>query len=334
MFNYDFLQAKLHGIHSKSIVGDNFNRLKKIKTIEQLRKEIFPEDSTAISERHLYSYLERNFKLRIFKQINYISSFYDDMNLFINSMILRYELDNVKLVVSAYYGKSKNVEELFEVKLKKTLDYELIYKSDLSDIKNIRNIFGKTVFSFILPMLEENQDIFNIENALDKFYYSNLLQSLDQLGRYEQENLRKVIIFEMNWQNITWAFRTRLFFKKSFDNIKESFLNFPGLIKSDILEKIFDLKFVPNEAKELFKGYPSRYQEIILESFNEDGDFDLPLLEDNVNKDLMRLYTKYFFNENFNILPIISFIYIKKNEYANVVKLIESVRYNLELEIA
>ena len=32
MFKYDFLQAKLHGIHSKSIVGDNYNKLKRYKS--------------------------------------------------------------------------------------------------------------------------------------------------------------------------------------------------------------------------------------------------------------------------------------------------------------
>jgi vacuolar-type H+-ATPase subunit C/Vma6 len=332
MYKYDFLQAKLHGIHSKSIVGDNFNKLKNIKSIDTLKKHLFPDDNSIISERNLYGYLEKDFKIKIFKQINYVSKFFNYKNPFINNMILRYEIDNVKLLVNTFLSSGKKIEEMFEVDLKDTLNYQLIYDSDISDKANIKLILNDTLFKFIIPMIEENKDLFCIENELDKFYYNSLLDSLKSLRKYESEILKKIIIFEMNWQNITWAFRVKLYYKKSFANIKDSFLRYQGLIKPDVLEKIFQLEFVPDEAKKMFSGYPPKYQEIILKSFDENGDFDLILLEENVMEELMKLYTKYFFIENFNILPLISFIYIKKNEYFNIVRLIESIRYNLPLE--
>ena len=133
MFKYDYLQAKLHGIHSKSIIGENYKKLKKIRSIEALRKKLFPDDTKQISEQMLYNYLEKKFKYKVFKQINYISKFYNDKNKFINNIILRYEIDNVKLLISAYYEQNKNIEELFEVELENTLNYQLIYKSDISN---------------------------------------------------------------------------------------------------------------------------------------------------------------------------------------------------------
>lgn len=332
MFKYDFLQAKLHGIHSKSIVGNNFDKLKNVKSIDVLKKHLFPEDNSIIPERYLYGYLEKIFKIKIFKQINYISKFYNYKNPFINKMILRYEIDNVKLLINAYFSGNKKIEEMFEVELKDTLDYQLVYNMDVSDIHNVKSILRGTLFKFLIPLFEESKDIFYIENILDKYYYNSLLDSLKCLNKYEKENLKKIILFEMNWQNITWAFRIKLYYKKSFANIKDSFLNNRELIKSDVLEKIFQLEFIPDEAKKLFAGYPPRYQQIILKSFDNNGDFDLILLEENITKDLMKLYTRYFFIENFNILPLISFIYIKKNEYLNVVRLIESIKYNLSLE--
>ena len=332
MYKYDFLQAKLHGIHSKSIVGDNFNKLKNIKSIDTLKKNLFPDDNSIISERNLYSYLEKVFKIKVFRQINYVSKFFNYKNPFINKMILRYEIDNVKLLINTFLSGNKKIEKMFEVDLKGTLNYQLVYSLDISDIKNIKLILNNTLFNFIIPMIEENKDLFYIDNELDKFYYDSLLDSLKSLRQYERDILKKIIIFEMNWQNITWAFRIKLYYKKSFANTKESFLYHLGLIKPEVLEKIFQLEFVPDEAKKLFAGYPPKYQEIILKSFDENGDFDLILLEENVTEELMKLYTKYFFIENFNILPLISFIYIKKNEYFNIVRLIESIRYNLPLE--
>ncbi len=332
MFKYDFIQAKLHGIHSKSIIGENFDKLKKIKNIDTLKKQLFPDDDSIMPERNLYGYLEKKFLYKTFKQINYISKFFDYNNQFINNLILRYEIENVKLLANAYYSGAKTINEMFEVELKDTLDYKLIYLKDISDFKNIRLILNDTIFNFLIPLIEEKKDIFYIENYLDKFYYDNLLNSLNKLKKHEAENLKKIIFFEMNWQNILWAFRVKLYYKKSFVNVKDTFLDYKGLIKLDFLERIFQLEFVPDEYKKLFSGYPDRFKDIIYKSFNEKGDFDLHLLDENIILELMRLYTNYFFIENFNILPLISFIYIKKNEYSNVVKLIESIRYNITME--
>lgn len=332
MYKYDFIQAKLHGIHSKSIIGENFDKFKKIKSIDTLKKQLFPDDESAVPERLLYGYLEKKFKYKTFKQINYISKFFDYKNQFINNLILRYEIENVKLLVNAYYSRTKAVEEMFQVELEDTLDYKLIYSSDISDLRNIKLIFNDTIFNFLITLIEEKKDIFYIENSLDKFYYDNLLNSLNKLRKHEAENLKKIIIFEMNWQNILWAFRVKLYYKKSFANVKDTFLDYKELIKLDNLEKIFLLEFIPDEYKKFFSGYPDRYKDIIYKSFNEKGDFDLHLLDENINMELMKLYTNYFFIENFNILPLISFIYIKKNEYLNVVKLIESIRYNISME--
>lgn len=334
MFEYDYLQAKLHGIHSKSIVGDNFEKIKKITSIERLKKEIFPEDNTVVPTNHLYSYLEKKVKEKMFKQINYISTFYKFKNKFINTLILRYEIDNVKLLLNAYYGKSPDLTDLFEVDLENTLNYDLIYKNDISDFKNLKKILKDTVFEFLIEIIPEYEDIFFIENHLDKFYYQTLLDSLYALSKHEKDLLSNIIIEEMNWQNLTWAFRTKVYYKKSFANVKDTFLDFKNLIPLDVLNNIFELQFIPDEAELILKDIPIKYRSVILESFNEDGDFDLPLLEDNNLKELMKLYSKYFFIENFNILPIISFVYIKKIEYYNIVKLIESIRYNIRLETA
>ena len=249
MYKYDFLQAKLHGIHSKSIVGDNFNKLKNIKSIDTLKKNLFPDDNSIISERNLYSYLEKVFKIKVFRQINYVSKFFNYKNPFINKMILRYEIDNVKLLINTFLSGNKKIEKMFEVDLKGTLNYQLVYSLDISDIKNIKLILNNTLFNFIIPMIEENKDLFYIDNELDKFYYDSLLDSLKSLRQYERDILKKIIIFEMNWQNITWAFRIKLYYKKSFANTKESFLYHLGLIKPEVLEKIFQLEFVPDEAK-------------------------------------------------------------------------------------
>jgi vacuolar-type H+-ATPase subunit C/Vma6 len=331
MSNYDYVIAKLHGIHSKSIIGENFKRLKQITNIEKLHKELFPNDLEPVSTRRLYSRVEKLFKDKIYQEICNISKFFDYRNDLINSVILGYEIDNIKILVKSHLSGVKSVSNLFEVKMKKRLDYNLLYSVDISDFRNIQRLLNPTWFKFVLPLIEQRKDIFIIENELDKFYYKNILDALKRNLEDSREILARIIREEMNWQNIMWAFRTRLYYSKAYNDIKDTFIKSDRLLSSELLKRIFELQFIPNEASRIFKDFPDKYRDVILKAFKENGDVDLPALEEMMNAKLAEMYMKYFFKSN-DILAVVSFIYIKKDEYVNVVKLVESLRYNLKAE--
>jgi vacuolar-type H+-ATPase subunit C/Vma6 len=333
MSNYDYVIAKLHGIHSKSIVGENFKRLKQIGNIEKLHKELFPDDLEPVSTKRLYSRVEKLFKEHIYRQINDISKFFDYKNDLINSLILGYEIDNIKILVHSHLSGLKTISNLFEVRIKRHLDYKLLYTLDISDFRNIQKIIKGTLFKFILPLIEQKKDIFIIENELDKFYYRNILEALKRYPEDNRETLVKILREEMNWQNIMWAFRTKLYYSKNFADIKDTFVRSEKLLSTDLLKRIFELQFIPNEAQRIFKEFPAKYGETILKAFRENGDIDLPALEEMMTVNLTELYMQYFFKSD-DILAIIAFMYIKKDEFVNVVKLVESLRYNIKAEVS
>ncbi len=215
--------------------------------------------------------------------------------------------------------------------MKNTLNYKKIYSLDISQLVNIKSILKNTIFDFLIKYIESKYDIFNIENKIDIFYYQRLLESLKNYSLYEKKILSKIILEEINWQNITWAFRLKVHYSMNFNDVKENFMTFIGLITLENIEKIFKLNFIPGEAIKTFNNFPKQYKEIIINSFKEDGNIDLNELEIKAIERLNIIYSRYFFCENFNILPVISFIYLKRNEYFNVIKLIESIRYKINL---
>jgi vacuolar-type H+-ATPase subunit C/Vma6 len=328
MSNYDYVLAKLHAIHSRSIVGENFNRLKQITSIEKLHKELFPEDVEPATTKKLYSRIETLFKDRIYHEINDVARFFGYSNEVVNSIVLLYELDNVKIIINSHLSGLKTVTQLFHHKLSKSLDYTYLYTCDISDFRNIQKLLKGTPFKFILNFVEQRKDIYVIENELDKFYYTNILNSLKMFPEEEKGKVLRILREEMNWQNILWAFRTKIFYGKTFAEMKDSFIKSGGLISIDLIKKIYDMQFIPNECARIFKDFPQQYQDIVLKTAKEDGNIDVPLLEEKVEAKLTDLYMKFFYIGN-NVLPIISFIYMKKNEYRNIIKLVESVKYNL-----
>ncbi|HOJ63314.1 MAG TPA: V-type ATPase subunit [Spirochaetota bacterium] len=332
MLGYEYVIAKIHGIHSKSIVGDNYKRLRKIDTIDKLAKELLGDDiDSNLTTKKMFTYIESKLKRKIYNQINDIVKYFDYKNELLNALILKYEIENVKIIINCHYSKEKNVKDLFEVKLKNSINYKLVYSMDLSDFKNITSIFVNTIFSFVLPLIESKKSRIYVENELDKFYYINLLNSLKGFTKEQKEKIKKVLIEEMNWHNILWALRTRFYYNKVFDDVKETFIKMNGLISLDLIKNIFSMEFVPNEVDKIFEKYPKSIKLLIKETTDENGEVNIPLLEEKVEERIANLYIGYFYIE-FNILSIIAYVYIKMKEYNNIVKLVESLRYNLNLD--
>jgi len=332
MFKYDFIQAKLHGIHSKSIIGENYDKIKKINSVEKLAKELFPEENFLYTGLEIYNEIEKKYKYKIFKQLNYVAKYFNFENQLVNNMLLKYELDNIKLILNAYFLKEKTVSELFELSIINILDYKMIKTLDLSNFENIRTILADTVFSFLIPLIIETEYPFIIENTLDKFYFSRLVDSLKNFNKYIYNHMKEILIYEMNWQNIIWAFRTKIYYKKSFKNVIETFISHKWLIPVEKLESIFDLTFVPGQPENLLTALPPAYYNFILNYFNKEGAFNVVAFEEKIMLNITEHYSKFFFIENFNILPVVSFIYLKYIEYNNIIKITESLRYNIKAE--
>ena len=332
MPNYDYVLAKIHAIHSKSVVGDNFRRLREVQSIEKLHKELFPEDVEPVMQRKLYNRVEHLLKKRIYSNISDVARFYNYKNQLVNNIIMIYEIDNIKIVLNSHLAGLKTIGDLPVLKRPDAIDYNFLYTSDVSDFRNISKLLRSTPFDFILPFVQKKQDIYFIENELDKFYYKNIIDSLKLFSGEGKEQILKILHEEINWLNIMWAFRTKIYYRKNFNDIQDSFITDTGLISPDMLKKIYELQLIPNEVSTIFKSYPKIYRELIIGSFNDDGDIDLTALEEKISDKLSKLYTKYFYIGG-NVLAIISFIYIKKNEYKNVVKLVESLRYNLPMKV-
>lgn len=333
IFKYDFIIAKLHGINSKSLIGERFDNLKKITAIDRLVKELGFSELEIEKGFSIYTLLEKSYKQKIFKQLNYIVNFFEGKNNFINSMLLKYEIDNVKLIINCYYSKQNKDPDFPKPTVLNIFDYQRIKEMDLTKIENIKEIFSNTIFNFILNMLDENKDHLFVENSIDKFYYYNLIDALETIKSYEFKKIKEILVLEMNWQNIIWAFRTAYFYKKNFKNVLESFLSHKWLIDGKKLEAIFNLNYSPGELENsLKKIVPPYYYNFILKFVNSTGELDLNSLEKAAIKEIITRYTHFFYLENFNILPIIAFIYLKQVEYDNIIKLTESLRYNLKLE--
>lgn len=328
MFDYDYITSKIKAIHSKSYFGENLDFLSKMISIDEIFKFIFNDSLKNTKSGNIFTLTEKMFKIKIYNEINEIAKYFDYKNKVINNFILKYEIENVKLIINYYYHGKKEIRDLFEIKLENTIDYPLTYSLDISNTENIKRIFNETYFSFIVDFIDQKKELFFIENSLDKFYFLNYFDSLNTLNREAKEKLSNVFIEEANWHNILWAFRTKKYYKMPFNQIENTFIDIENLISRKDIEEIFKPQITPAETKKITDKYPTIYRKTISEAFNEeDKDIDIPKLEKLAYKRIDDKYKKYFYADQ-KILTVIAFVHLKMKEYYEVVQIIENLRYN------
>jgi len=323
----DYITAKIHSIISHSIIDKNFIEYKKIKTIEELHKKMFPNDKIQISTRYLYKRVEELSKEEFFKNLNTLSSYFFHSNKIINTLISQYEIENIVAVVNGYYTGLKVIDKLFEFKTGSGLNYDILYKKDISDFDTVKSFFKDSIFEFIIPFIEKREPLYKVENQLDKFYYSTLYRYVKSSGDTDIK-LLSLIKEKMNWENIRWAFRSKVFFKKTYEDVEDTFIKASGLIELNLIKTIFDIQYVSGEINRILGSFPQVFKDIISKSFNNEGDFSLTTLEELINERLMKQYYLSFYTGS-GMLPIIAFFYLKRKEYKNIVELVESLKYNI-----
>ncbi len=328
--NLDYVTAKIHAIASRSIINKNFTEYKKIKTIEDLHKKMFPDDKIQTSTRYLYTRVEQLSKEEFFKNLNMLSSHFFYKNRIINTLISQYEIENIITVVNGYYTNLKTINKLFEFNTGSGLDYDVLYKKDLADLDTVKSFLKDSIFSFVLPFIEKRDPFYKIENELDKFYYKSLHHAIKSTGETDIK-LMSLIREEMNWENIRWAFRSKIFFKKTFEDIEDTFIKESGLIDFNLIKTIFDIQFVAGETNRIFGPYPQIFRDIIAKAFNAEGDLSLSMLEELIDERLIKQYCLAFYVGE-GMLPVVAFFYLKRKEYRNIIELVESLKYNMSMD--
>jgi vacuolar-type H+-ATPase subunit C/Vma6 len=140
--------------------------------------------------------------------------------------------------------------------------------------------------------------------------------------------LLSLIREKINWENIRWALRSKIFFKKTFEETEDTFVKTAGLIDLNLIKAIFDIQFIGSEINRIFGSFPQVFKDIISKSFSSEGNLSLTTLEELIDERLLRQYYLSFYTGS-GMLPIIAFFYLKRKEYKNIVELVESLKYNI-----
>lgn len=317
---YPNLNAKIKGMHSKRIKKEDLEDLVKqndMKNAVLLLKEksfIFKDADENIDRLEIESLLEQeqiNDILKIQKLLNK-----KDKEIF-EIFLLQYEIKCIKSIFRKLFSEDKTDDIIIKnVKMWSTILFD-----DIKGIETVQNFYEffeaikRMKYNKILKKYQEqeNVNVFEVENEIDKLYFGILYDTVKG-----QANLEKIIGSEIDLLNVLWIFRTKKYYNFDTSKIKEILIQRyyklnPSLINNIINAKSFE------EIKEIMSE--TAYKKVFMDETN---------LEENIDRYLYNVNKKIFQSDMMSIAYVFAYVNMIDYENNDIINTIEGIRYNMD----
>lgn len=265
-----------------------------------------------------------------FKKLVRISS--PELGLLIKEYIKRKDVDDIKTILR---GKFTNADEkviLNSITAAGTLSYyflaSLLKKDSIEDVLKYNALADFSLLKAGLKDLKEKNSLAGIENALDRFYYSSLIQLSETLPK-EGALFKDFLLKEVEILNILTLLRLK---KAKFEKeVIKKFLILSG-------DKSKDARILSLANIEDFYGFSgalqkTEYKNVVakgFEEFNKNG--SLIALETELYKHLLKRSALFMHQHPLSIDVILGYMFAKDIEVRNLRIIVKGKQLGLNEE--
>lgn len=231
-------------------------------------------------------------------------------NYLITEYLRRYDVWNVKTLLR---GKQYNasVEEILE-SLISAGEFTYTYLSELAGKESYQDIIESLVETEYYPILQryDGSNLADIENELDKMYYSSLFNAIGNPRSKDRKLFAKFVKLEADVKNLCNLFRLKKAGVEQLDEIMPLMIEGGFALNTEKLAALPYEDFVEGLRKTV-------YWDTISSVIGPDMD-SLTTLESKLTKYSLESATTYSHVSPISIVPIMDYIIYKNNEVNNL----------------
>jgi len=206
-----FAYSKACGILSKSFTGKKLSALAGLRSLSELDRLVFPGDHRELPGHELLLDLEHRLTDRAVRQILLIVQAYEKTPLLLTRMIKAYEYGDLKACLHVIMSEKDPPES----KKPHIADLGTFSTVNFNAFPDVASMVEGTEFEFIARDIDKGADITEIESKLDRRYYLELIECLDELSAEDREVIQQILADEICLRNCVWSFRLRSYYQKT-----------------------------------------------------------------------------------------------------------------------
>jgi V/A-type H+/Na+-transporting ATPase subunit C len=327
----DFLAARLHGRRSRMAEGERLDGLCRIGGLEEFFRTIFPEFELPGStdfQRLLVHGLVREFsRLRA-----YMSGPGAD---FIDWTIVRFQVENLKILIRAWFLKTP-IEEaerhLVALPPELTLDVPRLSKAEL-----LRDFVRLLPEGILRENLEKTLKIypdhprpFFFEAALDRGYFTGLLERMERLAPGDLETVKPMVYQEADTFQLMLVARGRFHYGLAPDTLRPLRVGETRIPRAVFVAMLSDPDLVTAAGRVVGRVI----DRVLPEGGSGDASTaaDAALLERLAWKRYLRLANEAFRHSHMGLGAIVGYTGLRRIEAANLITICEGIRSGMAAE--
>jgi V/A-type H+-transporting ATPase subunit C len=207
-------------IMGRMLKSDDFNKLTRMESIDDFENYLMKNTcySSILNDEEIEDKeIEYLIKSHMYKNYEKFYHFYiDEYRSFFKSLLMRYEVENLKLMLRAI-ARNEDIKEIRErlvySKVFSTIDYgKLTAASDIGEFVDGLKTTG--YYKAIVNYVDENQTkiLFYMEMNLDRLYFNQLYDAIMNLEKLDRKQALELYGINVDLLNIQWIYRGRKFF--------------------------------------------------------------------------------------------------------------------------
>ena len=333
--NFSTVNTKISAMNAKLLTDNDFTYIMNLQSVQEIFDYL--NEDTALADVlwdlkgvqvHINNFEQRLFQNKIFLVEKLMTYFNQEYKKLIKSYMLRYEIENLKLVFEVLQGRKK-VENLmdhfFVFNNFSNIDYQSLLKKK-SVLEVVEEIKDTKYYRLILPYAQNEDEKFNfyVGMILNKYYYYQLIRNTQEiLGDMDKKSIellrRKIDLF-----NLEWIYRGMKYYDISKEEILNLVLDYGYLYNYNKLKDII-YKFDLNNIQEQFIHTPYEFL------FDDKDNLDL-FMDIRIDR---YLYYKSLNLYNSSVLSfgkIAAFFELIDFQIKDIISIIESKRYQMPAE--
>lgn len=320
LIKYPNINAKLKAMYANRLTKENINDMIKQNNIKNVvlllksKSDIFKNSEENIDRLEIEKLLDESLINDIIKIKKLLNK--EDNKLF-DLFLRQYEIKCVKSILRKLYSEDKTNDIIVEnVKMwTNTLFNEI---KGMETIENFDDFFKAIErmdhYRFIKKYQnQENINIFEIENEIDKLYFEELYDSIKF-----NKNLKNIVGSEIDLLNIEWIIRIKKFYNFDKQRLLNILIDRYYKIKPGTLTNIIEKNSFDDINSILSKTY---YKDI----FSSENDF-----EGTTDTYLYKINYKTFKEDSISLAYIVAYINLVDYENNDIINVVEGIRYNMD----
>ena len=299
-----FVYAKASGIYSKAFIGKRAKKLFEQSHVSDLWGILFKDEVPVVPEGRLAQLLERRIAERTASSFISLISLYDKPDPLSLAYLSLYDCLNIKNACHMLPGADKPY----------FIDASPFARINAAAWPNFAAMTAGTAYSWFNRVPDAAEQL-AWENRLDRQYYAEIWQALQKLSRKDRGAVEGQVVDEIVLQNIVWALRLRVYYKKTDDEIIPTLVGSDGPeeMKKELAAPAIAILDKPLDALDAWHGW--KYASL-LNPASPEGFWELDPRFFDLQR-IRRLYmsaTRYFRKCQFTVGMLIMFFRICRLE--------------------